>query len=561
MSEFLVNTYSSLINKHFPLKTCKINCKPPIQWFDNSLKKMRDTLCCIKTISNYTKDFQLYNILKTDYKSKIVESKKAAYDRFISNSDNKARDSWKLINFERNKSTSNSPEHSISSDSFNNYFATTAERFIHLLPTVNTSATDYLKNLPSFKTSFFLQPVTTDEVAEAVKNLKDSNCTDIYGLNSRILKETIDLILLPLTLLINTCISEGHFPDVLKVAKVLPMFKKGDINSIDNYRPISIIPIFSKIFEIILKKRLVKFLDKNNILNCCQYGYRNKCSTTRALMKIVSDIVEGLEVGKHAAISLCDLSRAFHCVSHEILVEKLHYYGIRGLPLNLFHSYLNNRKQCVSVSNTISELCEIKHGVPQGSVLGPILFTLYLNDFFHFMMPTKCLAYANDTSILDFNFSYSNLNSDCLKSVLRASDWFSVNKLKLNEDKTRKIIFSTNNSIVNGCSIKILGITLDDTLSWSNHIEELANKLSSSIFLLRRLKTFLCFNTLKNCYFALFHSQISYATILWGGSSQSVRIFRLQKKAVRLIDNVGWRDHCQPIFKKLGIMPVPSLYM
>lgn len=561
LAEFLVNTFSSLIESHFPLKKCKINHNPPVQWFNDSLRNMRDRLSCIKTISNCTRDFNLYNTLKKDYKSKVVEAKKTAYDNFINSSDNKARDSWKLINFERKKSTSNSPEHNISPESFNMYFTTIAEHCIKSLPTSNVSATDYLQKLPNYKSSFFLEPVSAYEVAEAVKNLKDSNCTDIYGINSRILKETIDLILLPLTILINACISEGHFPDVLKVAKVLPLFKKGDINTIDNYRPISIIPIFAKILEIILKKRLVNYLETYNILNCCQFGFRNKCSTTKAVFKIVSDIVEGLEDGKHVAVSLCDLSKAFDCVAHELLVEKLSFYGIRGLPLDLFNSYLNNRQQCVAIDNFNSELLTIRHGVPQGSVLGPILFILYLNDFFHFMSPIKCFAYADDTSILDFNSNIKNLNCDSISSVHQASDWFSSNNLKLNEDKTQRLVFSTSNLLVKGDSIKILGVILDDTLSWFNHVEILSNKLSSIIFLLRRLKNILCFSTLRNCYFSLFHSHINYAILLWGGSSHAIKIFRLQKRAVRLIDNAGWRDHCQPIFKKLGIMPVPCLFM
>lgn len=155
---------------------------------------MRDTLSRIKNISNCTRDYTLYNVLKNDYKSQIAESKKIAYDNYINKSDNKVRDSWKLINFEINKSSKCSPEYDISSDSFNTYFSSIAEQLIDLLPTVDASATDHLKNLPSVKSSFFLEPVTPNEVREAVNSLKNSSCTDVYGLNSLILKDTVDII-------------------------------------------------------------------------------------------------------------------------------------------------------------------------------------------------------------------------------------------------------------------------------------------------------------------------------------------------------------------------------
>lgn len=291
LSEFLVNTYSTLINTVFPLQKVNVNSKPPVRWFTDSLRNMRDLLSCIKTICNSTRHpehIALYNSLKKDYKLQISSTKKLAYDNFISDSDNKARDSWKLINFERNKSNSTKLEHNISPDSFNIYFTQIADKIIDSLPTVNTKGTDHLKGIATPSSSFFLHPITTEEVSEAILKLKNSFCTDIYGINSKILKETIDIIIIPLTSLYNSYLREGIFPDVFKLIKVLPLFKKGEVSNIDNYRPISIIPIFSKIFEIILKSRLTKYLESNRFLDSCQFGFRSKCSTTQAVYKIVT---------------------------------------------------------------------------------------------------------------------------------------------------------------------------------------------------------------------------------------------------------------------------------
>lgn len=263
----------------------------------------------------------------------------------------------------------------------------------------------------------------------------------------------------------------------------------------------------------------------------------------------------------HTALTLCDLSKAFDCVSHEILLEKLHYYGIRGVPLSLFTSYLTNRKQCVSINNSTSSFQNVKHGVPQGSVLGPLLFIIYINDICNYLLPNKCILFADDTTLICSGKNFDDLEASSNLIEKKAQEWFTSNKLMLNEGKSQKLFLSSNNNLVNGSSVNLLGIRFDDKLNWSCHVNMLRHKLCSIIFLLRQLKDIIHINTLKSTYFSLFHSQLTYGILLWGNSDFALQIFRQQKKAIRIIANAGYRDHCQPLFIGLGIMSLPSLYI
>lgn len=565
MSEYLVNIFSTLVNRIFPLKKCNINKTMPKNWYNDSLRRKRDILSSIKIICNVTRNpdhYSTYNALRKDYNTDIKNAKRTAYDTFLNNSDNRARDAWRIINFETNNSRETVVNSDISHDAFNNYFTSAAENLIKSLPKLNHCFnTDFIHNLVTPNLSFFLYPITEQEVRTAIKSLKNSNSLDIYDLNAKMIKTAEDIIAAPLTALFNVCIAEGVFPDIFKCSRVIPLFKKGDDSLFENYRPISILPIFGKIFEKILTRRLTNYLEINSLLSPNQYGFRSGRSTSQAVLKVVSDIVEGLEAGHHTVITLCDLSKAFDCVSHDTLMEKMRLCGIRGLPLTLFQSYIKNRKQCVTIKNKNSEFLDITHGVPQGSVLGPLLFLIYINDFSHFMNPIKSIMFADDTTILCSDRNIDNLMELSSRNEQLAQDWFTLNELKLNQEKTQRLVISSNKNITTGANVKLLGIYLDDNLNWSSHIEHLNQKLASTCFLLRKLKAIVDFATLKNTYFSLFHSKLCYAVVLWGNSNHAIKSFRQQKKAIRIILNVNYREPCQPLFIKLGIMPLPSLFI
>lgn len=563
LAEFLTNIYVTLIDKHFPLKICHKRYNNPLNFFNDNLKQMRKTLSSLKIIKDCSKNLsatKIFTEFQRKYRHEISKAKQAACDSFILTSRNIPRDSWKLINSELNRNRKNSLHSTLDSNSFNNFFVNVAENIIKTLPYNRRNDINFLNEVRSPQDSFYLFPVCSNEVSSAIFELKSSACLDIYDINSKVMKESVDFIIDPLVHLINSCFANGEFPEILKVSKVLPIYKKGDLDCPNNFRPISIIPLFGKIIEIIVKHRLTAFLDKHSILHNHQFGFRKKCSTITAIQKLVRDITTSFENGTSVSLTLCDLSKAFDCVSHQLLLHKLHHYGIRGTALDFFKSYLCNRQQAVAHNHELSSLKKVEHGVPQGSVLGPLLFTIYINDIFCHLSPVECICYADDTSFYVEHKNLRELDEISIHVKGKVETWFSYNFLKLNSEKTQHMIFSTTNrSSIN--EVKLLGIMLDEGLKWYNHVDYLCNKLSSQLYLLRRLRNITSMLVLRTAYYGLVHSNISYGITLWGNSSQSIRVFKLQKQAIRIITKAGYRDSCRPLFKQLKILPLPCLYL
>lgn len=556
----LLNTLQNVSQKSFPLRLISTEEKQPVKWFNNALRKMRNTLNAFKTIcdcKNCPESRQAYKTFHKLYRENIARSKNIAYNNYILNSENVMKSSWKIINHETNRNKSLNELSEISKEKFSDYFCKVAENItkgiIHFGAPSNCSS--------SYSSSMFLAPFTLSEMSEAIYSLKKSHCMDYFDLNLEIILSVSDYLQDPLLLLFNNCVAHGIFPDCFKVSKIIPIFKKGDKQSVENYRPISIIPVVAKIFEKLVKKRLIDYLESYKIINSNQYGFRKNKSTIDALIRIVNDIVDGLEMGGHVALILCDLSKAFDCVDHNTLLNKLENIGIRGVPLALFQSYLSNRLQSVYINCEYSDLEVSKYGVPQGSVLGPVLFTIYVNDFFQFIHPERAYMFADDTSIVKFSKHIDILmdKSECI--INTASNWFSVNNLSLNKEKTRIITFTNNQAILKGDSSKVLGLTLDENLSWLNHINNITSKLAKHLYIFRRLKSILHLEALKTAYFGLFHSVLVYGVVLWGNSAHAHKAFGVQKKVIRIICSAKYNEHCKPLFKQLQIMPLPSLYI
>nr|CAI5835608.1 unnamed protein product [Callosobruchus analis] len=560
LSLFVVDTYATFIRKTFPLE--KISEKrPPVRWSNNSkLREMKDTLCAIKDIYNITKsptDKRHYEAYRQLYKKSITDTRKQCYEKFIANSNNKSKSSWRIVNYETNRNN-RQRETQLPPDTLNTYFTTIACEIILSLPPKNDEYSEYLNHAPKPNVTFFLEPVTELDVINAINRLSNSDSLDAYGINSKIVKQTLHILSSPLCLLINMCFSEGIFPDAFKLTRVIPIFKGGKEGLPENYRPISVICVFGKIIEIILKNRLSRYFEKHRLLHSCQFGFRERRSKVHALCKLIEDIVNGLDKGEHAILRSLDLTKAFDCVSHKLLIEKLEYYGIRGPPLELVRSYLFNRKQYVTVNNEASSVNCVKAGIPQGSVLGPVLFIIYVNDLLYYLFPV--VMFADDTTIYHQD-NVPNLHMSMMNMTNRAEAWFNQNNLKLNQNKTQTLVVSSNNNVRSTESIKLLGVYIDSSLNWCCHIDKLCAKISSQIFLLRQLKHLLITELLINLYFALIHSNLNYGIILWGNCSAAEQAFKLQKRAVRIIAGVGSKEHCKPLFIKFSIMSLPNMYM
>ena len=323
--------------------------------------------------------------------------------------------------------------------------------------------------------------------------------------------------------------------------------------------------------------RLYSFLVENDILYDKQFGFQKEHSTEHAILQLTNQILQSFSQDKFTIGFFIDLSKAFDTVDHNILLKKLSFYGIRNNNLNWFRSYLSNRKQYISSQHSDTEMRTIICGVPQGSILGPLLFLLFVNDLTQ-STSLDPIMFADDT-----NLFYSNKNIDTLfeivnKELIKINTWFQANKLSLNANKTKYIFFHkprlkknipldlpilkiNDTEIKRKQSLKFLGVLIDENLSWKNHIELLETKIAKNIGVLYKASKLLNFKCLKNIYFALIHSYINYGNIAWGSSCRTGlnKIMLKQKQASRIILHKDRLTHSRPLMKKLNALNVHQI--
>ena len=396
------------------------------------------------------------------------------------------------------------------------------------------------------------------------------------GISVYLLKKIIFYIATPLTYIFNLSLSIGKCPNSLKLAKVIPIFKKDDSTLISNYRPISLLPSISKILEKIVYKRLYRFLQNYNLLIPNQFGFRSGHSTDYAILYMYDKIIEAFRKKEHIIAVYMDLSKAFDTIDHKILIHKLKNYGVRGVALSWFIDYLKNRQQYVTFQSQDSQKQNLTCGVPQGSILGPLLFIIYINDIINSSPLLHFIIFADDTSVL---YSHNNLRTltnrlNCELSKL--SKWFKTNKLSLNINKTNFINFQKATSNEENCSVlidgspltekqstKFLGVIIDSHLTWNEHILNVHKTISRNIGILYKLRHFLSEKSLLVLYNSLILSHILYSNIIWGNCSITKinSILLLQKRAMRIIINANYLSHTEPVFHRLRSLRIQDIHI
>ncbi|MCP4489865.1 MAG: reverse transcriptase family protein, partial [Gammaproteobacteria bacterium] len=468
--------------------------------------------------------------------------------------------------------------------------------------------------MESCKNSIEFEDCTENEIEEIVTNLETGKSSDIPV---KVIKSSKKILAPILKQHFNNCIKHGVFPKDLKIGNVSPIYKKGNEELLENYRPISILPIFGKIFEKVIYSRLHEFLISNNVISDCQFGFRKGHSTSHALNYSVEEINKQLSSGKHVLGIFIDLSKAFDTINHQKLICKLNNYGIRGTPLSLISDYLSDRTQYTSVLGEKSEKYNILYGVPQGSILGPLLFLLYINDLVNCSKDGNFVLYADDTNI----FVASNTKRSTYataNAVLRAVNSYMIaNQLHINFSKCNHIYFEPRPNVFDSAScervrpyagrnseqehlyingkvipqvteIKFLGVILDENLSWIPHIEYLVKKLKISVGELSRIRHVVPETLYASLYHTLFESHLSYGISVWGGvpHDKLEKLFVVQKKCIRILfgDSVKYNDkfctcararpfgsqkrghefyvkeNTKPWFRKLKLLTVHNLY-
>jgi hypothetical protein len=554
------------IQETCPLKQKKSNSKRVnFAWYTRYLQSLKSELSYwygqirkgnIEATTNYKK-------LRQKYRKQILQAKIDYNDVIMRKSSNKNSAAWSIIKKNSNIGSDKTyPEASL--NDINKYF-------VNNIPNCNTDIlsnwsvkSDICDNLNRNICSVFrIKTISYANVILAVKKLKNGLSEDVFGLSSYMLKHIIDLIYVPLCDLMNYSIIQGKFPTILKNSIVIPVYKNGDKRKIGNYRPIALVPIFSKVFEFLILEQLQVYFKSNNFLSDNQFGFQPGKSTIEAIDKVVNNIYSNYEHRKHTLATLVDLTKAFDTISHSVLLNKLQFYGIELKELNLIATYLIDRKQVVRVNGEISDELIVKRGVPQGSILGPFLFLIYMNDF-PTMSHTIPILYADDTTLLTSSKDMECLKADMKKGLDIANDWFTTNGLMPNPKKTETILFSlTNNNIheFHTKHVKLLGLILDCDLSWNEHVDSIVKKLAKHVYILRKLKCNVSLNCLVMAFHALIQSHINYGILFWGASVKIRDVFVWQKKAIRTMIGISNNKSCRGHFKSLGILTVPCCYI
>jgi len=594
---------SNLAYNHFheKIKDCYVKCFPEVRLSRKCAKDKMWITCGIKRSSNqknklYKKwvcshdpsDEKNYRDYLKVFKQVTLAAQMTYYKDKFDIRINTTKQLWinlnKVCSFNKNKTTTSINKMSFDNkditdpseicNKLNNYFCSVGT---NLVQSLNSSGNiDFMKYIPSpNKNSMFCSPVTPNEIARIIQRLPNNKAPGGDGINSKILKEICESIAFPLAHIFNLSFNTGEVPELLKIAKVVPIYKKGERNQPGNYRPISLLSIFDKIMEKLMCKRLSDFLENNNILYEYQFGFRKNYSTSHAVMEVMDNIYQNWDNHELTIGIFLDLQKAFDTVNHDILLKKLEIYGIRGIVLKWFTSYLNNRKQYTVLQNFESELECVTYGVPQGSVLGPLLFLIYVNDIQYAITDAKIKLFADDTNLFFHSKDTGKLFTLANAGMLQLSEWFIANKLSLNVDKTCYSVFGptykkdmaltlhiNGKAIQNVNCCKYLGIMIDNDLKWKTHIDYIYNKLIKLVSIFYKIRTKLCNNILRMIYFAFVHSHLLYGVEVYANTTVNhlSKLITLNNKLLRILQNKSIKTHNSELYRTYFTLPLQLLH-
>lgn len=574
--------FKTLYSLHFPTQVHRPARKTRKPWITAELLqriKTKDKLYKAFLNTRSLEDLRVFKQYRNQLTKQLRSARTKYYTAFLDIKHGRRDVLWTRINSLLHRYPSHTPIRNLKvngeeqsgrelANAFNNFFTT--------MPTSGSAdeACKYIHTVS--EKSMFLQPVTEQEVISIIQNFKNSSSCDIDGLQVRPVKHVADIIAPILADIFNICLTEAVFPRKMQVAKISVIYKKGDRNDLGNYRPISILPIFSKAFEKILYSRISKFADKHCLISQNQFGFRKNMSTELALLEQKEYILTQLENKDIVLGIFIDFSKAFDLVNHEVLLKKLWYYGIRGHEAGILHSYLSYRKQIVYLNNEHSEIKSVTSGVPQGSKLGPLLFIIYLNDIININPIAKFIIYADDTSMFFSGSDIKELVGECNHTLIELQKWSTANSMKVNVNKSKAVVFRSKNKpvpphpsiMLNSNRIEIvdnfkcLGVVFSATMSWESHVNSLATKLAQLTGIIGRLRYILTSSVKLMLYNSLFYSHLNYCQLVWGTATYSClqRIHVLQKKCLRHIYNAPYGAPSSNFFSEAGVIRIHSLY-
>ena len=558
---WFVENFKDVYNSTCPKKTKIMGVKRLLKpWITSEIRRMADYKHRLfKQQKMNLIPFHTYNIYKNNLSRRIKLSKKNYYVNKFKDCNSNIKNTWKTINsimsnnkrspkkFELLNENGNLITDPVDvGNNFCEYFSSVACKLDENIPRTDTDPLHFMPDqLPE---TFTPAPATTDEIVKLIKSFKDRPC-NINNIPVFIYK-TVALYIAPVICDIFNCtLSEGKFPSILKLARILPLHKSKSHKITNNFRPISLLPMMAKIVEKLMKARAVQFIEDNSILYNKQFGFRTGCSTSDAVLHFVDDCVTALDNKLYTVSIFLDFSKAFDTVNREILLRKLDRLGFRGNILNFFDSYLSDRQMYVSINGHDSTIKTTNIGLPQGSVSATWLFSLYINDMHRTSNKLKFIHFADDTTVYMSGSNLTALCADVCEELNVIDDWLKANRLSLNKDKTYFMIHTHNKFNINDCMIKIgdtpityvrsmkfLGLTLDDRFSYNDHLQNLIKQLSKIKGLLYKLSAYVPPYIIRKLYYALFYSRLLYNISVWGNTSVTNinRVRRINSSVVNI---------------------------
>ena len=517
--------------------------------------------------------FHVFNNYKNKLKSKLRTAKSTYYKTKFSQIRGDSRENWKAINVMLGKDKTpikcnnlldkhgNIVSNPVDiSNLFCDHFSTVASTLDSQIPVTNENPMDYMTD--NVINSFYVKPSSTEEITHLILNLKNKGCK-IDQIPVSVYKNVSDVISPIIKSIFDSSIAEGSFPELLKTARTVPIFKSKSHNLVNNYRPISILHVLSKIIEKLMKDRVMSYLSKENIIYKKQYGFRPGYSTSDAVVEVVDKCVSCLDDRKFTIAVFLDLSKAFDTVNRNILIRKMERLGFRGVVSKWLDSYLTNRKMYVDIDGHRSTTRTLNIGLPQGAVSSTYLFSLYINDMHRSSEKLDFTHFADDTTLC---LSGDNLESLCREvstELCKVSKWLKINRLSLNIEKSCFMLFTHRNTthipisiaidgvtVKQSDTVKFLGICLDNRLSYNDHVLMMTKRLSRAVGVMKKIKSLVTYDILKQMYYALFNSILSYGIIVWGGCgvTNRLKICKVQDRALALLAELSPSTPHPPLF-------------
>lgn len=604
-NSFFENVVQS-VEKSTKTKTYKPRLVPLKPWITEGIVlsiRKRDKLSKLMKKQPFNARLkQYYKNYRNTLHTLIKTTKVMFYKGKISDARNNPKIFWRTINelagkstknesFPLEKYTSNNQQNCLQVDlrervakEFNQYFSQVGYNLASKIdcsgpPVVNDD--DYTSDA-----QFTLHQITNDELRVYVNSLRGGSAPGYDGISANFLKNNFNAFCKPLLHIINLSLKTGIFPEVFKIAKVIPIYKSNDFTASSNYRPISLLSVFSKVLEKIVKDQLLSYLVINNILNNKQFGFQKSKNIADALFSLNESINKAISCGNKSLIMFLDLAKAFDSLDRTVLLKKMERIGIKGSAMNWFKTYLENRKQFVYINGSKSDLKTVDYGVIQGSTLGPLLFLIYVNNLPNIRINGELFLFADDTAVFIEDKNWDILFEKATRDISLLKKWFDQNLLTLNIAKTKFMPIYLRNSAgtqvssitlhtcgeTEGCSCgaiervnsyKYLGVVFDSKLTWKEHITYVNTKLRKLIYAFKQLHEVLQLHEIRMAYCAFAQSIIEGGIIAWGGAYKSyIQPLQITQKAI-IKAGLGKsrRYPSNLVFSELKVFDIRQLYI